>query len=406
MIPIGHIIESIRQPKWQVLLLMMTVQAFFVGICMYSFTLWIDPWMEAFRSSRRDALISISLMTYSMGIMSFLVGRFIDHTPSRPIVVTGLICLATGMCLVALAPNMWFIWAVHAFILPAGGAMCGPLVAMTVVTRNFEAGRGLAVALVTLGTSIGGVIFPFIIVALLDEVGWRMAFLIIGAAAAGILIPIAWLLLRADSIDVRNQTDRPDTAIGTSDIMTQRVFWALVIVYLSAWFAFTSVQHNIRPFTADLGITASSSAGLVSALAVAMIGGKICVGLMLDRYDPRLLFLGTASILFAGITAISFSTEYQSVLLSIVLLGLAAGALLPLQGTLYAGTFGSHRMGKAMGLASPFQSFAALGPVFAGWTRDVSGSYVHFFQLCGTFLFFIALLVLLLPAPERTTANT
>ncbi len=396
------LIKALRQPKWRLLFLMMTVQAFIVGICMYSFTLWIEPWMEAFGSSRRDVLLSISLLTYSMGLMSFLVGRWIDHTPSRPIVILGLVCLATGMCLIAAAPNIWFIWIIHAVILPAGGAMCGPLVAMTVVTRNFQESRGFAVALVTLGTSLGGVVFPFIIVALLEAVGWRQAFLVLGVGSAGLLIPAAWFVLGCDQIPEQNQKKISDRSTHMSHIVTQRAFWTLVAVYLSAWFVFTSVQHNIQPFAADLRISASNSAGLVSALAVAMIGGKLLVGLLLDRYDSRFLFLGTAAFMFAGIAALSISGGYLSAMASLILLGLAAGALLPLQGTLYAGSFGTHAMGRVMGLAAPLQSLSAGGAVFAGWARDVSGSYVLFFQFCGVYILLVALLVLLLPTPKQS----
>ncbi len=395
--------KALRHPNWQLLILMMTVQAFFVGICMYSFTLWIGPWMEAFNASRRDALLSISLTTYSMGIMSFLVGRWIDHTPSRIIVILGLVCLASGLCLIALAPSMWVIWFIHATVLPAGGAMCGPLVAMTVVTRNFHERRGLAVALVTLGTSLGGVVFPFIVVALLEVVGWRSAFLLLGVASAVLLVPAAWIALATDFIPEQSKKKTTDGDARTSHILARRVFWALVCVYLTAWFVFTSVQHNIQPYAADLGISTASAAGLVSVLAIAMIGGKVLVGLLLDRHDPRFLFLGTAVFMFTGITALSISIGYLSAVASLVFLGLAAGALLPLQGTLYGGTFGTHMMGKAMGMAAPFQSFAALGPVFAGWTRDVTGEYSQFFQLCGAFFLLIALLVMLLPAQSRST---
>ncbi len=387
--------------KWQVLGLMIAVQAFVIGIGFYSFTFWIEPWMEEFGASRGGVLMAITLLGYAAGVISLFAGRWIDLFPAKLVVSFGLACFVGGMFLVSIAPNLWVIWAVYALVLPASASMCGPLVAMTLVSRNFNRRRGMALGIVTLGTSLGGIIFPFIIALLLSAFDWRTAFAVLALSSVLVLGPLTWIILSNEHGHSNGAENAVGSHAGFRSFAVRPEFWILAAVYLITWFVFTSVQHNVRPFAIDLDISVERSATFMSTLAFCMIIGKLVVGTLADRLDNRFLFIAASLLLAAGVVALSLSSTYLTALSAFAVLGLAAGAYLPLQGTLYATTFGTGAMGRAMGMAAPIQSFSATGAVAAGWSRDMLGTYAPYFQGAALLMVLIAPLLLLLPAASR-----
>ncbi len=401
---VGNSVSNlIPEHKWQVLGLMIALQACVIGNGFYSFTFWIEPWMAEFDASRRDVLTSITLLGYTSGVISLFVGRWIDLMPAKYVVATGLACFVGGMLLVAVSPNLWVIWAVYTLILPAAAAMCGPLVSMTLVSRNFNRRRGMALGIVTLGTSLGGIIFPYLIALLLGLHDWRTVFVILAVAIGAVLGPATWLILSGER-GHRVEGDAPGEAPTSFRSFARRPeFWILALIYLCTWFVFTSVQHNVRPFAMDLNISVERSATFMSTLAFWMIVGKLLVGTLADRWDNRYLFMGASVLLAAGVMSLSVSTTYLWTLCSFTVMGLAAGAYLPLQGTLYAATFGTGAMGRALGMAAPLQSLSATGAVAAGWSRDILGTYTPYFQGAALLMVLIVPLLFLLPAAARAS---
>ncbi len=401
---------SLPDQKWRVLILLLIVQAFSIGISIFCFTFWVEPWMNEFQVSRREVMIAVSALTYVSGFASFFAGRWIDLYPAKYVVTGGLVFMVLGMFIVSLAQNIGTIWLVYALILPACISLCGPLVAMTLVSRSFGARRGLAMSLVTMGTSLGGVIFPIVVAALLNEFGWRSTFVIIAAASGCLLLPVTWIILDKEPPphpmgDVQNVTGSPPRMKGGFSFVLKGPFWILACAMLCAWWVFSSMQHNVRPFASDLGYSTSAAAFLVSAMALSMNAGKLIVASLADQIDVRYLLLGSKVLMAGSLLSITLSTDYKLVLLSIALLGVAAGSFLPLQGSLHAGIYGTQMMGRTMGMAAPIQSLSALGAFFAAWTRDASGSYDLYFQSAAFALLLTSVLLLVLPAPQLAKHN-
>jgi MFS family permease len=84
--------------------------------------------------------------------------------------------------------------------------------------------------------------------------------------------------------------------------------------------------------------------------------------------------------------------SYLHLLVASVFVGIAAGGMLPVWGSLMAVLFGTANYGRAMGLMSPvMMPLVVFGSPFAGWIFDVTGDYTLAFTVFG-----VALLVALL----------
>lgn len=120
------------------------------------------------------------------------VGKLIDTHGSRVVLAPFSAMAVFSVCMLSLCKTYWQIMLAQgvAFGLATSGLS---LPAMTLATQWFSTRRGLAVGIVSCGSSLGGVVFPLIIPVLVEKVGFASAVRCV-ALLQGILLVIANIL--------------------------------------------------------------------------------------------------------------------------------------------------------------------------------------------------------------------
>jgi MFS family permease len=364
--------------RYAVLALAVAMQSLTFGILTYSFTFWVEPWTDHFDVSRSQVMAIVTAHMISLGVCSALLGPLIDKIQARLAVITGLAAFSLGMAAISTAESLWLVVAVYVLIMPIGAVLAGPLMAMALVARNFNRRRGLAFGIASTGTSLGGVIFPYVTASLLVGIGWRGAHLWLAVVPPLILLPAAWFALRGESGNGSNGATREASAATTvtpAQLIRTREFWLLSLAYLFVGFTFGSLQFNLRPHVSDIGIALQESATIASAMSLAMVTGKLGTGALMDRFNHHLLFAAGCAAMVLGAALLLVGGELLSMLVGYSMLGLGAGAFLPLKAGLFSSVFGVQAVGRSMGLAQPIVTLYALGPPLTAWIRDSSGGY-------------------------------
>ena len=372
---------------WNVIAVAMLFQAVTFGIGLYSFTFWVSPLMADFEASRGTILFAMTTATLGIGAMGPFVGPALDRLSIRMLVCSGALMFASGLALMALTTAAWQMIVIYASLIAAGLILAGPMAGQTLAAKWFRGRRGLAMGLVTVGTSIGGFLFPPVVTELLGSFGWRQAHLILALAVLLIIIPPTWFIVR-NSPEAGGVTPEPENPSSediaahftnrswtTRSILAERTFWVTMVAFLGPIMAFGAVQQNLGPYSADIDVPPQRGAYLMSAISAAMIGGKIFFGSVADRWDNRYLYWIAASALALAMALMLGQPGYAGMLGICVLLGIAAGGFLPLMGAIVSARFGPQAFGQVMGLLTPFLTLSAVGPPFAGWIRDFAGTY-------------------------------
>lgn len=361
-------------------------QALSFGLVFYGFAVMLVPFAEDFGKGRGELMLAIVFLQVGIGVASAVLGRYIDRWPAHKVVFSGGGFLAAGFVLCALGGSYSVLLLAYGLLFPVGLVMAGSLTAQALAVRWYPDRRGFALGMVAMGTSVGGLLMPPLLAVMTASLGWQATFFALSVACFVLVSPPAWLLLRRP-VPVAVAPGGGGSASAAAPVWTaasvlkRPLFWVCVAGFSPVIAAFTAIQMNIAAFASDQGIAAAGAASLLSVSALAMMAGKLFFASLSDRVSHGLLFAGVALGHVAVVVLLRTEQEFTGLALVMALFGFSVGGVLPLAGAFIAQAFGPASFGLAMGLLTPFvTASSALGPLYAGYAYDTSGSYLNAFS--------------------------
>jgi MFS family permease len=390
--------------RWSIVALTLLNQALVVGVLIYSFALFVVPWLEEFEISRGRVMLAIFGFQVISGLISPVFGRLMDQYSMRWLVIGGTFAIAGGLALMSLATAFWQIIVIQATLLPIGMILCGTLASQTMVSKWFIDRRSLAIGLSAMGTSLGGFVLPVVTEYLIGRFEWQTALLVLAAATLCLMAPVNYFVLRRQPpvrvsgkwgsipLDAKNWT--------SIEILRSRSFWIPVLGLIPVNAAFGGVQFNLGAYVHDLGMAQVIAAQLIAITSVSMIAGKFCFGALGDHVDHRKLYWVMAFTLLVALFFYEGSPGIWQLRLAAVLQGLATGGVMPMMGIMYASRFGTLSFGRVLGLVHLFLMLGSLGSIFTGWIYDRTASYDLAFHVFMLGLLPFIVIMWFLPAAE------
>jgi MFS family permease len=355
----------------------------------YTFGLFFAALSAEYGWSRASLSGVFSLYATAYCALGLVAGRLTDRWGPRAVVALGGTLLGLGLALSgatrSLAP-LYLTYLVAALGMSTAYVPCNATVA-----RWFAARRGLAVGLAMSGASIGTFVGPPLAAGLIAAVGWRRAYVALGAGLAVALVLLSRLLVR----DPGARGLRPFGAAAPAGAagppaegwaprraVRHRSFALLLGVYAATWIPVFIPFVHLVPLARDLGLSAVVGATALSALGGGSLAGRLGMGALSDRVGRRValgLALGIQALSFAGLAA---AGSAPALLAAAAVYGFAYGAISGLMPAVVADFYGPAHAGSLVGLifgiAGPP---GGLGPLLGGWLFDLTGTYAWAFAL-------------------------
>lgn len=170
---------------------------------------------------------------------------------------------------------------------------------------------------------------------------------------------------------------------------------------LWAWAYSAGLVHQVA-FAVDIGIDRVVAAGAVGLLTAFSIPGRLGFGRLGDLIDKRYVFMMGTSLQIAAFIVLMRATNVTMLYVYSFLVGVNIGGLAPILPGLIVDYFGRKHFGAIYGLSYFMLTLGVLiGPIYAGWMFDVTGSYYLAF-LTSVVLSFIAMIAVYLAGrPHR-----
>ena len=303
----------------------------------------------------------------------------------------GAVGMSLGYIVLSFTTASWQVPVVYGMLMMLGTNLLGPLTTSTLLARWFTKKRGMAMGIAAVGTSVGGFIFPPLIQGLIDHFEWRVALRYLGLGLFVVAVPAVLLVvnrpqdrgLHADGEPMDPDFVAPNVAaVSFAELLKNRNFILIAVVMSLLFMTYTGVMSNMAPFAMGRGLSADEAALLISAIAVAGIVGKLIFGAVADKIDLRIGLAASMITVIVSMLVLISMTGYNALMLGAALLGLAAGGMLPVWGSILAVLFGAANYGRVMGMMNPLiMPLTLVGAPLAGFIFDIRGAYDGAFLL-------------------------
>ncbi|WP_051651334.1 MFS transporter [Brevundimonas bacteroides] len=333
-----------------------------------------------------EILGGLPIMTFAVLLGSPLVGLLADRVGVRAVALWSL--LLFGLAFAGFAASngnitlFYITWGIMALV----GAGTLPVTWTRAVNNRFEVHKGLALGLSLVGTGMFGFACKPYTAWLVEEFGWRIAYLGVAALPLLVALPIAFIFFhdvggKTVTAAERRVADAERKAVTPGLSFGQALrdwrFWVLAVAFVPISFAVGGPIPNIENILRSNGFEAGDIVTLASLIGLSVIGGRLLGGWLIDRiWAPGVAFVLLSAPAVACWLLAQGTTDPVIAGLSIVLIGFAAGVEYDLMAFMVARYFGLKSYGGIYGALYGFFALGAgIGPVIFGQYFDRTGSY-------------------------------
>jgi MFS family permease len=393
---------SLHYAGWRVVLTCFLAALFLFGFGLYGHGVYIAE-LQRLRGWPAALISGASTLSFLISnITATFTNELVARLGPKRLMLLGVAALGASTTLLAFVTEPWQLYA--AFILMSLGWIgMGTVVIATVVSFWFVHRRGLAISLAFNGASCGGVIVAPLLVLLVGQIGFTAAMLIATAIMLLVLVPVivAWIGpqpaagKRAEAhIPGREQVPVAESRMSRATVVRRLAFWTITMPFALALVAQIGfIVHQIALLEPKIG---RAGAGFAVALTTSMaVIGRLCLGVVVDRLDPRLIAAVSLCSQAAALLAIMQIDNVPSLFAASAVFGFSVGNLITLPPLIIHREFDSHAFTVVMGLSTAISgTIGALGPGLIGLVRSWSSDYGTALALCITLDLFAAALVL------------
>lgn len=323
------------------------------GLILFSYivSVFVRPQTEDLGWTRGEASLS-SFSTILAGLLAPTIGKLSDIWGVRPVILLGGIGYGAAAIGLSLQNGSLLLYYVLMFLLVYLGLGTSSITWARVVSRQFTRTRGLALSVALSSVTVTAALMPIAIAMVMERMGWRGAWVLIGAAGlGGSLIALAILpasLGRRQPAPAPSDAGVPDSRLG--DAVRQPAFWCLVLGMGIINIPSGGIMSSMAALVADKGFDAASAAQTLSAFAVSVLLGRMISGLCLDRFSPPVVAFVAMGIPAIGCMMLAGGPATVAVIMiGIVLAGLSQGAESDVGPFLVSRYFGLASFGAIMG---------------------------------------------------------
>lgn len=347
---------------------------------MYVVAVVLPAVQAEFGIARAEASLPYTAMMVGFGLGGMLMGRLADRHGVRVPVLLGTAGIAGGFALAAGAPGIGTFTLAHGLLLGLLGcsATFAPLVADT--TLWFVRRRGIAVAICASGNYLAGALWPPVVQYLVEQHGWRSAYLAL-AGFSVIVLPLLAQGLRGRppafvAAPARAGRQAPVPSARPFGLAPAHAQALLCVAGVACCVAMAMPQVHIVAYCSDLGYGAARGAQMMSLMLGFGIVSRLLSGAICDRIGglPTLL-LGSALQGLALLLFLPFDGLVSLYVIS-ALFGLFQGGIVPSYAIIVREHFEPAEAGARVGTVLMATLLGmALGGWMSGKVFDLTGSY-------------------------------
>lgn len=357
-----------------------------------SFGFFMDPVTTDLGFDRSTFSLYFSLITIVGTITLPVYGKLIARFGTRPFVIfggiwTGLVFAAFSLC--KTLPMFYLVGCLGGL----GFFGCSYAVVPVIVSTWFVEKNGLIMGIASAcGGTVAmllGLVFP----SFINNFGWQMGYVLLGAIVFALTTPIGLLLLRSNpaelgllpygvkegcATDVQTDATSASNALGGiayGDALKMPQFWGFLAAFLMMAVCVIITQH-LAAYFVSIGFSAVTAGLFMSVISAGIILTNTSAGIVSDKIGLMKTFL-ICSVLYAlSYVLLPMTSSVVVICIALVLMSIGNANTSIFSPMLTGAVFGQKDYAALWGLVSMANVLGqAVGAPLWGLTYDLTGGY-------------------------------
>jgi MFS family permease len=285
------------------------------------------------------------------------------------------------------------------------------VISLAMVGKWFRRRLTRAMAVYSVVMSIGFMVAFPVVGSLVQIIGWRMAWAIIGLGLVFGLAPLAWVLDRSapEAIgaevdggeggpDDENDDTRANTTFGNA--LRTAAFWVFALAASMYGLVASGIGLLNESILVERGFTADVYYRALAVTAITGLAGNFVAGALAGRVSLRMILMAALFVLGAGLIGLAHVSTEAQVMAQAVTMGVGGGFVMVVFFSFFGRAYGRVDLGRIQGAAQVMTVLAsAVGPLFlAGWAAR-TGSYAAAFYLLAAIVAVLAVAAAVVTVP-------
>jgi len=224
-----------------------------------------------------------ALVYVGAAVGGIFAGWLAGRLGARLVVLFGGVMIAAGLVVSSLG-GLSTLYVGHGLLIGLFGASCMMSPLLTYVSLWFERHRGQAIALISSGQSLAGVVWPMLLEVLIADHGWRLTMQVFAVVAVVVVTLLATLFLHAPPEVAAGPVAQAKGEDGRRQVLglpPNAVMILLMLAVVCCCIPMAMPLQHVVAFCGDLGI--QRGAAMLSVLLALAFAARQFWGWLCDR---------------------------------------------------------------------------------------------------------------------------
>ena len=385
----------------------------------HTFSVFVEPISQDLQLSSASIASAYGLATLIAAFLLPYMGKLIDRYGARFSLIIISIILGISCIFFGAASNFLMLTVGFGFLrfFGQGSLMLG---CANLVSQWFDSKRGFAMSLMALGFGMSMAVHPPLSQLLIDEYGWKYAWIILGVSTWIIMVPALFILAwnNPENIGLKPDGEKKTKltkdevqvieGLNLKEALKENSFYILAAMWFGMAMLVTTLHFYQVTILTNQGISTEYAASLFTISAVAMVVFMPLVGKFFDNFSTKYVLATGLLINSISLISITYSNNDAYSLFYAISFGINNAFSLTMFGYIWPRYFGRKHLGSIQGTGQMIGVIgASLGPLPVGFAIDYLGSSLVTIRCLSVYPIIMAIIIIMfLKSPSSLSINS
>jgi len=385
----------------------------------HTFSVFVEPISQDLQLSSASIASAYGLATLIAAFLLPYMGKLIDRYGARFSLIIISIILGISCIFFGAASNFLMLTVGFGFLrfFGQGSLMLG---CANLVSQWFDSKRGFAMSLMALGFGMSMAVHPPLSQLLIDEYGWKYAWIILGVSTWIIMVPALFILAwnNPENIGLKPDGEKKTKltkdevqvieGLNLKEALKENSFYILAAMWFGMAMLVTTLHFYQVTILTNQGISTEYAASLFTISAVAMVVFMPLVGKFFDNFPTKYVLATGLLINSISLISITYSNNDAYSLFYAISFGINNAFSMTMFGYIWPRYFGRKHLGSIQGTGQRIGVIgASLGPLPVGFAIDYLGSSLVTIRCLSVYPIIMAIIIIMfLKSPSSLSINS